>query len=232
MRRTVWKTMFKGLFALIFVWMVIGCAYQPKPSPPKSPPPLASEAESEPAVKAKIPVLKKPMPFPPKSPPPLASEAESEPAVKAKIPVLKKPMPLEQMPEFYVHKVRWVGETISVIAQWYTGNHNNWKRIVKVNADIDPKRMEIGDKILIPEALLKTSEPMPQKYIGTSVRKKEAPSPSRGKPALESDKEEVVEAPETDRQTGGLVEIELFQPQDIEQTVAEPEEVELFKPVE
>ena len=201
MRRPVVKTMFEGLFALIFIWMFIGCASQPKPSIPKSPPALAIESGSEPAVKSKISVL-------------------------------KKPMPSEQAPEFYVHKVRWTGETISVIAQWYTGNQNNWKHIVKVNSDFEPKRMKIGDKILIPVALLKTSEPMPQKYIGTSVRKKEAPSSLRGKPAIESDKEEVVETPETDRQAVGLDEIELFQPQDIEQAVAESGEVELFQPIE
>lgn len=193
--------MLEGLFALIFIWMFFGCASQPMPSSQKSPPALATEAESEPTVKPNIPVL-------------------------------KKPMPSEQRPEFYVHKVRWTGETISVIAQWYTGNQNNWEHIVKVNSDLDPKRMKIGDKIIIPIALLKTRESMPRKYLGNSVRKKDASSSPRGKPVIESDKKEVVGAPVTDRQAVKSDEIELFQPQDIEQTVAESGEVELFQPVE
>lgn len=170
MKRTVWKIMFEGLFTLIFIWMLTGCASQSRP--------------------------------------------------------------LKQRSEFYVHNVCWAEETISVIAQWYTGNHNNWERIVKANFNLDPKQMRIGDKILIPVALLKTREPMPRKYLGNSVPKKDAPSLPIGKPSVESDKKEVVLTTETDQQAAELDEIKLFQPQDIEQTVAESEEVELFQPLE
>jgi hypothetical protein len=218
MRRTVWKTMLEGLFSLIFIWMYIGCAYQPMPSPPKSLP------ES-------------------------ATEAESKPAVKSKIPVLKKPMPSAQKPEFYVHTVRWSGETVSVIAQWYTGKQNNWEHIVKANNELNPKQMQIGDKILIPVDLLKIKEPMPREYLENSVRKKNVPSQPRAKPVIKFDKKEVVEATETatqaaefddielfhpkdtERPAEKLNEIELFQPKDIEQTVTEPGEVELFQPM-
>jgi nucleoid-associated protein YgaU len=210
--------MIEGLFSLIFIWMFIGCVYRPMPSPPKSLP------ES-------------------------ATEAESKPAVKSKIPVLKKPMPSAQKPEFYVHTVRWSGETVSVIAQWYTGKQNNWEHIVKANSDLDPKQMRIGDKIFIPVDLLKTREPMPREYLENSVRKKNVPSPPRAKPVIKSDKNEVVEATETATQAAEfdeielfhpndikrpeekLNEIELFQPKDIEQTVTEPGEVELFQPM-
>ncbi len=219
MKRTVWKTMIEGLFSLIFIWMFIGCVYQPMPSPPKS------------------------LPVP-------ATEAESKPAVKSKIPVFKKPMHAAQRPEFYAHTVSWTGETLSVIAQWYTGNQNNWKHIVKANSDLDPKRMRIGDKILIPVDLLKTREPIPREYLENSVRKKNVPSPPRAKPVIKSDKKEVVEATETATQSAEfdevelfhpkdtkrpeekLNEIELFQPQEIEKTVAEPGDVELFQPVD
>jgi len=188
MKRTIWKTMFEGLFTLIFIWMLIGCASQSRPS--------------------------------------------------------------KQRPEFYVHNVLWAEETISVIAQWYTGNHNNWEHIVKANYDLDPKKILIGDKILIPVALLKTREPMPRKYLENSVRKKDTPSLPRKKTSIESDKKEVVLTTETDQQTVEIDEIELFQlqdterfaeefdeielfqPQDIEQTVGESGEVELFQPVE
>ncbi len=159
-------------------------------------------------------------------------------------------MPAVQRSELYVHTVRWTGETVSVIAQWYTGKQNNWEHIVKANSDLDPKRMRIGDKIFIPVDLLKTREPMPREYLENSVRKKNVPSPPRAKPVIKSDKKEVVEATETatqaaefdeielfqpkdtERPAEKLNETELFQPQDIEQTVAEPGEVELFQPID
>jgi hypothetical protein len=129
-----------------------------------------------------------------------------------------------------VHKVRWTGETISVISQWYTGTQNNWKHIVKVNSDFDPKQMEIGDKILIPIALLKTRKPMPRKYLRTSASKKEPSSSPSVKLPVKSGKEKAAEAKETKRQAAELDEIELFEPKDTGRSVEELNEIELFQP--
>jgi hypothetical protein len=63
--------------------------------------------------------------------------------------------------KLWSHKVRHRNETFFSIAQWYTGSGNNWPRLVKDNPNIDPKRIHIGDTVLIPEDLLKTRRPIP-----------------------------------------------------------------------
>ena len=191
-----------------------------------------------------------PKPFTPKSHPAIETEAGHKPATKQKNPAFKKPISLEKRHEFYVHKVRWTGETLSVIAQWYTGNQSNWEHIVKANSDLDLKRIRIDDKILIPVAMLKTRKPMPRKYLKKTVRKKHALFSPIEKPATKPDKEKVVATTKKDlgaaqfnkvelfqpktieRSARKLDEIELFQPENIKQTVAEPVDIELFQPVE
>ena len=92
--------------------------------------------------------------------------------------------------------------------------------------------MNIGDKILIPEDILKTREPMPRKYLRTSVPKRDASPSSRVKPATESDKAEALDSPEKDQRVTEFDEIELFEFQDIEASVPESDKIELFEPVE
>ncbi|MCK5195487.1 MAG: LysM peptidoglycan-binding domain-containing protein [Desulfobulbaceae bacterium] len=159
-------------------------------------------------------------PLPPSEAP--VVEPEPIPEVSLKIPVLKKA-------EFYVHKVRWPGETLAVIARWYTGMQKNWEVIVKVNSDFDPKRMVIGDKILIPADILKTRKPMPREYLRNSVPKRDTSSSSRAKSITESDKTKVLDSPEKDRSVTESKKIELFELQDTEESVSESNKIELFE---
>jgi hypothetical protein len=75
----------------------------------------------------------------------------------------------------YVHVVRWHGETLSSIAAWYTASWQNWRILARENPEIDPNRIEIGDEIRIPEALLTTRKPMPPDSLPTGTSKKVAP---------------------------------------------------------
>jgi hypothetical protein len=70
-----------------------------------------------------------------------------------------------------VHRVRWPGETLSVIAKWYTDDFANWKALAKANPKLNPNRMLIGTKIRIPEDLVKNREPMPQEFLGKFASK-------------------------------------------------------------
>jgi hypothetical protein len=65
--------------------------------------------------------------------------------------------------ECYRHTVRWPGESMSLIARWYTGSSRNWRKLAKANPSIDPNRIKKGHVIVIPTKLLKTREPLPQK---------------------------------------------------------------------
>lgn len=65
--------------------------------------------------------------------------------------------------DFYKHTVRWSGESLSLIAKWYTGAHKNWRKLAQANPRIEPNLIKPGYIILIPPALLKTRKPLPQK---------------------------------------------------------------------
>jgi hypothetical protein len=64
---------------------------------------------------------------------------------------------------FYKHTVRWPGETLSLIASWYTGASRNWRKLAAANPRLNPNRIKSGNVILIPPSLLKTRVSLPQK---------------------------------------------------------------------
>ncbi len=107
----------------------------------------------------------------------------------------KKPAPVAK-PAAYLHTVIRTGETLTAISLWYTGAAENWKRLVEANTDLDPLRVRVGEKILIPGELVIKRRPMPADFMAAGERKKTAP-PSTPPPA----------AGDTDR-------IELFGPVD------------------
>ena len=63
----------------------------------------------------------------------------------------------------YKHTVRWPGESLSLIASWYTGTPKNWRNLAKANPRLNPNRIKGGNVILIPLPLLKTRVLLPQK---------------------------------------------------------------------
>ena len=72
---------------------------------------------------------------------------------------------------YYAHKVRWEGETLSLIAKWYTGDQRNWKALAKANPWLNPNDISTGHKIFIPRNLLKTSKRMPHDFVPASKQK-------------------------------------------------------------
>jgi hypothetical protein len=78
---------------------------------------------------------------------------------------------------YHYHKVKYPGESLSIIAKWYTGDVKNWRSVAKVNPQLDPNRITVGDKIRIPNKLLHTQKPMPRSFIVSSTkREKSKPS--------------------------------------------------------
>jgi len=83
-----------------------------------------------------------------------------------------------------VHRVRWSGESLSLVAKWYTGKFNNWKILADFNPKLKPDRIFVGDQILVPERLLKTREPLPRSFVVQLARKskkKKSPLPKGDK---------------------------------------------------
>ncbi len=70
------------------------------------------------------------------------------------------------------HYVRWHGETLSIIAKWYTGSIKNWKTLASINTGINSNLLYINNRIHIPAKLIKTKIPMPKKFLDQFYQKK------------------------------------------------------------
>lgn len=128
--------------------------------------------------------------IPPPAPVPQTTELlpESQ-SQQASLQEELSPPPPPSPPEikYFSHEIKWPGEDLSSIARWYTGSAKNWMRLVEVNPGIDPRRINIGDSVLIPEDLLKTRKLMPIDFLPSTTKKK-APPPPPAKQVVKSDK--------------------------------------------
>ncbi|NLF25038.1 MAG: LysM peptidoglycan-binding domain-containing protein [Deltaproteobacteria bacterium] len=70
-------------------------------------------------------------------------------------PVLPPP------PEYHLHTVKYAGETLSLIAAWYTGSSENWREVAAANEGLDPNLIKSGLIIKIPKALVIRESPLP-----------------------------------------------------------------------
>ncbi len=72
-------------------------------------------------------------------------------------------------PDYFKHQVQWPGETLSLIAKWYTGRYGNWRALAKENPGLNPNRIGVGNIINIPTEMLKSKEPLPRKVVAKSL---------------------------------------------------------------
>ena len=70
-----------------------------------------------------------------------------------------------QQVKYYHHTVTVSGETLGIIAGWYTGDMSNWRTILSHNKGLDVQRIQIGDTVKIPENLLVRRKPLPEKQV-------------------------------------------------------------------
>jgi hypothetical protein len=93
---------------------------------------------------------------------------------------------------YYIHRVKWPGETLSIIAGWYTGDIEKWKALADANPDINANRMVKGNEIRIPESLLKTDKPMPKEYVDSFYRgDKKQTAPAKSVPPSPKEQDEL-----------------------------------------
>ncbi|MBI5055064.1 MAG: LysM peptidoglycan-binding domain-containing protein [Nitrospirae bacterium] len=92
------------------------------------------------------------------------------------------PAQTEPPVSYFVHTVKWPGETVSIIAGWYTGDIQNWKALADANPDINPSRIHPGMNINVPEDMMKTRDPMPKEFVDSfypkAVIEKAPPKPT------------------------------------------------------
>jgi hypothetical protein len=69
---------------------------------------------------------------------------------------------------YFEHKVQWYGESLSLIAKWYTGQYKNWKALAQANPGLNPDRINIGNIIYIPPEIMTTQKFLPYKMVAKS----------------------------------------------------------------
>jgi hypothetical protein len=64
-----------------------------------------------------------------------------------------------------VHHVTYPGETLSMLARWYTHDRANAGRIARINSITQPDKLNIGDMIVIPSYLVKTKNRLTEEGV-------------------------------------------------------------------
>ena len=162
------------VIGLIFLLILYGCKTT---TTKEGAPPEPSSKPSEPAPPSKKP---SPSPTQPSSKPPPSKEVAPLPTEKS--------VPGEPC---FIHTVKWSGETLFIIAAWYTGDRDNWRAIaqamVQENPNVNIHRINIGNKIPVPQSLMKVQDPMPKDFVDTFYQKpkpeKEPPKPKSPPPS-------------------------------------------------
>jgi hypothetical protein len=87
---------------------------------------------------------------------------------------------------FFVHLVKFRGETAARIARWYTGSYESWREIALANEGLSSPnaQLKIGREVKIPSELVVRSTPFPEPPRSSAQAKggkrapEEAPSPA------------------------------------------------------
>jgi len=175
-----------GIAFLLMGMLAIGCATLSHKAPPPPTPEVVKPAPKIPEPMPPKTESLEPAPFP--SSPPILHP----PASKIPKPVHPGPAsPVEAEATYFTHTVRYSGESVSIIAAWYTGDLENWKILAEANPKIDPNRINIGNKILVPENMMKTRELMPREFVDSFYEKgKLLKKPAKTVSPSKKDKEE------------------------------------------
>jgi hypothetical protein len=122
------------------------------------------------------------------TPSPMESSSYVRQEAKAAPPTKVEPQP-EPKRALYLHTVKWSGETVSIISAWYTGDQQNWRALMQANPQLNPLQICEGNKILIPDHLLKTREPLPREFVRRfySKPKKEKTLPKTEEPQVQDE---------------------------------------------
>jgi hypothetical protein len=95
-------------------------------------------------------------------------------------PVRVAPTPVPK-PDYFVHTIEFRGQTLGRIARWYTGDFENWKKLVSpVNPDLTVccAPLRVGREVSIPRELVVRTDPMPKPVTRPAppLQKRDAPA--------------------------------------------------------
>lgn len=155
------------------------------------------------------PAAQKPLIPPAATPPTLEKAPASLPPEAPAHPIRAAP---KAKPGPLAHEIKSPHETLFSIARWYTGSGENWVRIAEANSIRNPRRIQIGDTILIPPDLLKTRRPMPVPLSSPPGHKKKGRPLKPDAPPSKNDAIELFGPVQREPQAGGPEKNELPAP--------------------
>ena len=104
----------------------------------------------------------------------------------APVPPPQQPVAEPEVAADVEHRISYSGETLAVIAAWYTGRATNWQAIRDANPGLRPERLNLGQVILIPGDLVVQHEPMPKRFVTDNAAKARAKAAADTKPLDEA----------------------------------------------
>jgi hypothetical protein len=126
--------------------------------------------------------------------------------------------------DMYLHTVQWPGETLALIAEWYTGDSKNWTVLSDFNAGYGSDAVQPSQVILIPKFLLITTTPMPRSFV--------APLPPQEGPRLPPPRKTVQRPRSRPKPRLKKEPSQGSKPEPAAKPAPEPETLELFGPKE
>lgn len=95
-------------------------------------------------------------------------------------------------PNYFVHVVRWRGQTLGRIAEWYTGRYDNWRKIAPLNdLSVPNASLKVGREVKIPPEMVVRRRALPQPRAQAPA----APRPAQGGTTAQPQAEEPPSAP-------------------------------------
>jgi len=76
---------------------------------------------------------------------------------------------------YFIHIVKWDGESLSLISRWYLGNFEDWKLLARHNSELNPSNIHVGDRVWVPKYQMITSKPMTKSFLESYNKKKHKP---------------------------------------------------------
>jgi LysM repeat protein len=173
---------------------------------------------------------------------PVSGEVEAPSEVTLLLPAPREAAPPVEPPstppepKAFVHVVRWEGESLSLIAQWYTGSWQNWERVARANPGLNPDRIQIGNRIQVPEELVTRKAPLPRDFLPYRPGGWTGPETAEEEPTTTTGDFGLfgpTEASDREEAEGKPAEVELFEPEEIlGKPAGKAEDDRLFGPVE
>jgi hypothetical protein len=101
------------------------------------------------------------------------------------------------MPTFFVYAVKFRGQTLGQIAEWYTGSYDNWRKIARVNDGLSLPHapLKVGREVKIPTEIVVRRDSMPPPKPKRVPPKPAKPSAEEPPPVEPREAPEPEEAP-------------------------------------